>query len=120
MKRAAIAAALWMLWLPSCSRPELAVATPDPAKLAACPADDPKLGALTPWVVVTLTADAVGTDDAGRVVTLPRGTELVLYQTAIDRERVTVTFIARLRDGLHRCRSVKVYVEEWSREMTRK
>ncbi len=119
MKRITIVAALWMLSLPSCSRPELDIATPDPAKLATCPADDPKLGALTPWVVVTLTADGVGTDDGGKTVTLPKGTELVLYQTAIDREAVTVTFIARLRDTAHRCRSVKVYVQDWSREVSR-
>ena len=119
MKRIAIVAALWMLSLPSCSRPELAIATPDPAKLAACPSDDPKLARLAPWVVVTLTAEAVGTDDAGATVTLPKGTELVLYQTAIDREAVTVTFIAQLRDTAHRCRSVKVYVEDWAREVSR-
>lgn len=119
MKRIAIVAALWMLSLPSCSRPELAIVTPDPAKLAACPDADPKLGALTPWVVVTLSADAIGTDDAGAQVTLPKGTELVLYQTAIDREAVTVTFIARLRDTTRRCRSVRVYVQDWSREVSR-
>lgn len=119
MKRTAIVAALWMLSLPSCSRPELDIATPDPAKLAACPNLDPKLGTLKPLVVVKLTADAVGTDDAGAQVTLPKGTELVLYQTAIDREDVTVAFIAQLRDTAHRCRSVKVYVEDWAREVSR-
>lgn len=100
MRLPTIALALSMLCSTSCTKqaPRLAVATPDPARLAPCPAAFPAAPALSPLAPFALSD--------GRLV--------VLLDTVIDRETATAHYIVQGRGAWHECRSAVAYVTDWS------
>ncbi len=90
---------------PGCAKPDaprIAVVTPDPAKLATCPATFPAAPSIAPLASFTL----------------PDGRAVVLLSTVIAREKVTVDYILLGRASWHACRSSVAYVQDWSKRMT--
>ena len=92
-------AMLSMLCLAGCEtpRPKLAIATPDPAKLAPCPQTFPIAPALSPL----------------QPFTLPDGRQVVLYSTVKDRDLVTAHYIIEGRGAWHDCASPVAYTLDW-------
>jgi hypothetical protein len=101
MKPLAIALALSTLCLTSCGDEHpgrIVPLTPDPVKLAACPATWPAPPTLKPLSPFKL-AD---------------GREVVLLDTVIDRETTTAHYIIEGRGAWHECSSAVRYSEDWS------
>jgi hypothetical protein len=83
--------------------PRIAVLTPDPAKLATCPATFPAAPSIDPLSSFML----------------PDGRAVVLLSTVIAREKVTVDYILLGRSSWHACRSSVAYVQDWVKGMGR-
>jgi len=100
MRLPTIALALSMLCSTSCTKPapRIAIATPDPAKLAACPARFPAAPVLSPLAPFAL----------------PDGRLVVLLDTVIDRETETAHYIVQARGAWHECQSAVTYVGDWT------
>lgn len=106
MKPLAIALALSTLCTTSCAdKPAVraVVLTPEPARLAACPRSFPVPPTMTPI----------------QTFKLPDGREVVLFDTVLDRETATARYIIKTRGVWHDCMSAAVYVEDWSRGVTK-
>ncbi len=105
MRLPVIALVLSTSSLAGCAKPDaprIAVVTPDPAKLATCPATFPAAPSIAPLASFTL----------------PDGRAVVLLSTVIAREKVAVDYILLGRASWHACRSSVAYVQDWSKRMT--
>lgn len=94
----AIKAAMLLMACSACVR-DVEIATPDPAKLAACPRELPADPALTPL--------------AGNVVVLPDGRQAVLLDLVRARSEATARYIVLLRGVARLCQSSVRYAEDW-------
>lgn len=120
MQRARIAAALLTISAAaSCATPaRVTVATPDPAKLDACPVAERAFPVLPALRAMTLEADApVRLAGAAAPVMLKAGTELVLLDVVLDRDEATAVFVAHERGDKARCVSALLYVKDWAKLM---
>lgn len=121
MKRAVLAALLSTICITSCNGPGRSIAvTPDPAKLAACPAADSQFPALPALVPIVLPAGTVVTKMDGTRRTIADPIEVVDYSLVLDRDEATAVFIVRDRAEKKLCRSAVQYVRDWTAEMTKK
>jgi hypothetical protein len=75
--------------------------TPDPARLADCPATFPIAPELVPLAPFLL----------------PDGRRAVLLDTAIERDTKTAHYIIAGRGAWHACQSAVAYVQDWSARM---
>jgi hypothetical protein len=104
MRLPVIALVLSTYSLAGCAKPDaprIAVVTPDPAKLASCPATFPAAPSIAPLSSFTL----------------PDGRAVVLLSTVIAREKATVEYILLGRASFHACRSSVAYVQDWSKAL---
>lgn len=120
MKRAAIAALLSMACTTGCSTPRAIPVTPDPAKLNACPATDPRFPVLPALVPITIPAGSAVTDANGKTRTIAAPLEVVDFDVVLNRDEATTLFIVRDRAEKKLCRSAVQYVRDWSAAITKK
>ncbi|SFJ00536.1 hypothetical protein SAMN03159338_0543 [Sphingomonas sp. NFR04] len=120
MKRAAIAALLSMACITACSTPRAIPVTPDPAKLAACPATDETFPVLPPLLPVTIPAGTQVTDASGAKRILAAPLDVVDFDMLLDRDEATAVFVVRERADKKLCRSAVQYVRDWSIEIAKK
>lgn len=118
MRRIVTALALSTLCLATgCGEQGVRVAplTPDPAKLTGCQRSFPAFPRLPELAVFTLAKPTEVTLADGTGRTLAAGTELVAFDTVLDRDEQTALFIVGpARGAWSSCASPVIYVEDWS------